>query len=120
MKNRFGWMLAPAVLGAFLIFAQPAVAQVAGPDVGQQGEFNGEHADTGAAALDTGPETAEPVEATASLKASPSAVRTTVTSPLVAGPSAATALAPGSEQDLNVEGDFDLQEIGGPDTPGAN
>jgi hypothetical protein len=125
MKNRLSWFLAFAVLGACLcLYTQPAAAQqpTPGPDQGQQGEFNGENVDTGAAALDSGPEAVEGPEAAEGAEGtenpealSPVTANTTV---IPAGVSAATN--PGSAQNLDVEGDFDLQEIAGTDTPGPN
>jgi hypothetical protein len=130
MKNRLAWFLAPAVLGAFLyLYPQSAVAQqpsTTPPDLGQQGEFEGEHVDTGAAALDTGPEAAEApeageaTEATESVKLSPSTVGSIVTGAAASRPSGATVQGAGSTQGLNVEGDFDLQEIAGAGAPEAN
>lgn len=116
MKNRLIWFVAPVVLGVFLclcLYTQPAMAQApaTGPDQGQQGEFNGENVDSGAAALDTGPEATELPEAGVEAKESPSALSTHISA---IGTTAPTA------QDLDVEGDFDLQEIAGVDTPGAN
>ncbi|MGH9395768.1 MAG: hypothetical protein ACRD18_02810 [Terriglobia bacterium] len=115
MKSRLLWMLGSAVVGASLLcFSPSAIAQQskAGPNVGQQGEFNGEHVDTGAAAMDTGPETAmEPAEGleapalkkgTLKVKALPSTIPGKV-QPIE------------STQDLNIEQTFDLQEIMGPD-----
>ena len=125
MKNRLIWFLAPAVLVVFLCFStQPAMAQasVPGPDQGQQGEFNGENVDTGAAALDTDPEATELSEAGEANDAggetmeSPSSLSTHISA---VGTTASTA------QDLDVDdgavndGNFDLQEISEVDTPGA-
>ena len=119
MKNRLIWFLAPAVLVVFLCFStQPAMAQasVPGPDQGQQGEFNGENVDTGAAALDTGPEATELSEAGVEANESPLALSTHISA---VGTTASTA------QDLDVDdgavndGDFDMQEIAEVDTPGA-
>ena len=132
MKNRLVWFLAPMVLAAFLcLYAQPAMAQqpTSGSDQGQQGEFNGENVDTGAAALDTGPEatelseagveaneTTESPEAGVEAKESPSALSTHISAVGTTSPTA---------QDLDVDdgavndGNFDLQEISEVDTPGA-
>jgi hypothetical protein len=121
-KKRLVWFLIPAALGAFLgIGSHSAVAQQrSGPDLGQQGEFEGEHVDTGAAAFDIGTEAAEAPamgEAIESVKTSPSTVSTTL---VPAGTRAATDQGLGSTQDLNVEGDFDLEEIAGADVVEAN
>ena len=130
MKIRLVWFLAPAVLVAFLCFCtQPAMAQAPPPDPGQQGEFTGENVDTGAAALDTGPEatelseagveaneTTESPEAGVEAKESPSALSTHISAVGTTSPTA---------QDLDVDdgavndGNFDLQEISEVDTPGA-
>ncbi|HKV42489.1 MAG TPA: hypothetical protein VJX67_25030 [Blastocatellia bacterium] len=59
MKSRLLWMLGLAVVGGALVcFSSAAVAQESQsePNVGQQGEYNGQHVDTGVAARDTGPE----------------------------------------------------------------
>ena len=119
MKIRLVWFLAPAVLVAFLCFCtQPAMAQAPAPtpDPGQQGEFTGENVDTGAAALDTGPEATESPEAGVEAKESPSALSTHISAVGTTSPTA---------QDLDVDdgavndGNFDLQEISEVDTPGA-
>jgi hypothetical protein len=131
MKNRLSWFLAFGVLGVCLcLYTQPADAQqpTPGPDQGQQGESNGDNVDTGAAALDSGPEAVEgpeTVEGPEAAEASEAAEAPEALTPVTAnttvipaGVSAATN--PGSAQDLDVEGDFDLQEIAGTDTPGPN
>lgn len=114
MKYSPIWMLGTATLGVTLLcYAPMAAAQQSqtGPNVGQQGEFNGEHVDTGAAALDTGPETT--MEAAESL--------TKAATPLAALKGRATAassagiLSNKAGQDLNLEQSLDLQEIAGPD-----
>jgi len=113
MNNRLNWFVAPVVLGAFLcLYSQPAMAQASGPDQGQQGEFNGENVDTGAAALDSGMEAAETPETGAEAKESLSAVS--------AHAAAVGVTEVGGTKDVNAEGDFDLQEIVGVDAPGAN
>ncbi|HKV42490.1 MAG TPA: hypothetical protein VJX67_25035 [Blastocatellia bacterium] len=115
MKSRLFWMLGVAVVGGALVcFSPAAVAQQtqAGPNVGQQGEFNGEHVDTGAAALDTGPEaTAEPAETLKESDLKSAALKVKAPSSGITG-----KVLPGkSVEDLNVEQILDLQEIAGPD-----
>jgi hypothetical protein len=120
MKRRFVWLLAPAVLGIGLYFSQPAMAQ---QDLGQQGEFDGEHVDTGPAAPDAGPEAPEAtegIEASEGVATSPATLATTATKPAVMAGAASSVLGSSSAQDPNVEGNFDLQEITGTDVPGAN
>jgi|ERR1700738_1341365 len=113
MKNRKLWMLGTAVVGMTLLcFSTKVVAQEqpGGPDVGQQGEFNGEHVDTGAAALDTGPEaTTEAAEGleTSALKSATLKGKAQFLS--------STVLPANNAEDLNVEQQLDLQEIAGPE-----
>ena len=119
MKNRLVWFLAPMVLAAFLcLYAQPAMAQqpTSGSDQGQQGEFNGENVDTGAAALDAGPEATElpEVEGPEATELPEVGVEAKESPIAAVGTPAPTA------QDLIVDGDFDLQEIAGTDVPEAN
>jgi hypothetical protein len=119
MNNRLSWFVAPVVLGALLcLYSQPAMAQASGQDQGQQGEFNGENVDTGAAALDSGMEAAETPEAGELPEAGVDAKES------LSAASAHNAIAGATEvetQDLNAEADFDLQEIMvGADVPGAN
>jgi hypothetical protein len=100
--------ISSGILGNVCLSSKSAVAQNA-TDLGQQGEFEGEHVDTGTAALDTGPEMAEgpelgeATEATKSMELSPSTVGTTVTHAAASVPAAATVQGAGSTQDLNVE-----------------
>lgn len=130
MKTRLLWMLGSAVVGAWLVLFSPsAMAQkptaTAGPNLGQQGEFNGEHVDTGAAALDSGPEMgAEATEGLENEALQAETLKTKASSPAIRGlsvkkPSSVTAtgkLQPlKSTQDLNIEQVLDLQEIMGPD-----
>jgi hypothetical protein len=124
MKNRLIWFLGPTVLGAFLcLYTQPAMAQAPAPDQGQQGEFNGENVDTGAATLDSGPEAAEAPEATEAPESAeaPESGMGAELSPVTAStaviPAGVSTTGPGSDQSVDVEGDFDLQEIAGTDTP---
>lgn len=108
-------MLGVATAGvALLCYTPVAAAQQSqtGPNVGQQGEFNGEHVDTGAAALDTGPE--------ATMEAAESLTKTATTLAVLQGkaPTAATSagiLSGKPGQNLDLEQSFDLQEIAGPD-----
>lgn len=102
----------------FMCFYSPsAIAQQAssGPDVGQQGENVGDHVDTGAAALDSGPELNEGPGANERLESDTAASLAPVTASTAVLPA-----APGSSQDADIEGNFDLQEIAGTDIPGAN
>ncbi len=114
MKYNPLWMLGMTALGVTLLcYAPTAAAQQSqtGPNDGQQGEFNGEHVDTGAAALDTGPETT--IEAAETL--------TKTATPIAALKGKATAMSSAgilsnkAGQDLNLEQSLDLQEIAGPD-----
>ncbi len=125
MKNRINGFLGLAVLGACLcLYTQPATAQqpTPAPDQGQQGEFNGENVDTGAAALDSGSEAVEGPEAVEGAEAAeaPAALSPVTANTTVIPAAVSAATNPGSTQDLDAEGDFDLQEIAGTDIPEPN
>ena len=125
MKSRTSWFLALAGLGAALcLYTQSAVAQQPkpGPDQGQQGEFNGENVDTGVAALDSTPEAVEAPEVVEGAEATETAAALSpVTAHTAVIPTAlSVATSPKSAKDIAVEGDFDLQEIGGPDIAEMN
>jgi hypothetical protein len=125
MKNRISWFLALAGMGAYLcLYAQSAVAQQSksGPDQGQQGEFTGENVDSGAAAVDAGPEAVEGPEVAEGAEATETAaVLSPVTAHTAVVPAALSiATNPKSAKATAVEGDFDLQEISGPDTAETN
>src|ERR1700724_799722 len=116
MKNRISWFLALAGMGACLcLYAQSAVAQQSksGPDQGQQGEFTGENVDSGAAAVDAGPEAVEGPELAEGAEATETAaVLSPVTAHTAVVPAALSiATNPKSAKATAVEGDFYLQEI---------
>lgn len=131
MVKRLNWLAVAVALGAFIVLGvRQASAQKPAPaDQGQQGEFNGEHVDTGAAALDKGPEVAETGEApetAAVLKTAHSVsagilARSRASSKIagsirraaVTGKSTPKVASSTTNQDLNVDGNFDLQEIAG-------
>ncbi len=131
MVRHLNWLAVAVALGAFIALgALPASAQKPAPtDQGQQGEFNGEHVDTGAAALDNGPEVAETGEAasaTALLKSShsvsagllsrskaPAGTAAGMRRAAATGKATPKVAALTTNQDLNVDGNFDLQEIAG-------
>lgn len=118
MKHRVLSLLIATTFVLFVYLYSPvAMGQQAtsGTDVGQQGENVGDHVDSGAAALDSGPELNEGPEANERLESDTAASLAPVT--------ASTAVLPataGSSHDADIEGNFDLQEIAGMDTPGAN
>ncbi len=129
MRIRLPWWVVLGAAGAFLSLSfQRVIAQqkTGGPDVGQQGEFQGEHVDTGAAALDSGPEAAEPGEALESaelgengetLKTEDSTLKSRVTKPSSGNLSVKGSRSGWSDPDVDLEGEFDFQEISGLDTP---
>jgi hypothetical protein len=106
MRSRLTLFLPLALLGAFLLIVPKSVrAQQPGPvDLGQTGEFEGEHVDTGAAALDQGPEVPE-------LGESETAPLGTTLSRAATPASSFSAHAERSLESTEADLQFDLAEI---------
>ncbi|MFY9527344.1 MAG: hypothetical protein WBC04_17030 [Candidatus Acidiferrales bacterium] len=123
MRSRLTLFLPPALLGAFLLIVPSSVnAQQSGTtDQGQTGEFNGEHVDTGAAALDQGPEVPEVSEHEAASAQIPARMtlptrnlRTTLSRATTATrASSLSTKAQRSMKSTDVDLNFDLEEIMG-------
>ena len=75
--------------------------------------------DSGVEAVE-GPEAAEGSEAVEGPESAMDTKLSSVTVATTVIPAGVSATGTGSVEDLNVEGDFDLQEIAGTDTPPLN